>query len=133
MYCSLHVPQLQRVEGLLAFIHGHLDQPIASTSVIAPMSRDFAARLGAFADARARGDAPRWRGLASSRLHAMIARSLPAFRGKRFGTPARRASNASRSVMTLLTILYLNLARRLPILVVLGNRCLAASWLACAV
>jgi hypothetical protein len=51
MYCNLYVPQLQRVEGLLAFIHGHLGQPIASTSVIAPMSRDFVARLAAFADA----------------------------------------------------------------------------------
>ena len=47
MYCNLYVPQLQRVEGLLAFIHGHLGQPI---SVIAPMSRDFTARLAAFAD-----------------------------------------------------------------------------------
>jgi hypothetical protein len=51
MYCNLYVPQLQRVEGLLAFIHGHLGQPIASTSVIAPMSRDFTGRLAAFADA----------------------------------------------------------------------------------
>src|SRR6266568_4099589 len=48
MYCNLYVPQLQRVEGLLAFIHGHLGQPIASTSVIGPMSRDFTARLAAF-------------------------------------------------------------------------------------
>jgi hypothetical protein len=51
MYCNLYVPQLQRVEGLLGFIHGHLGQPIASTSVIAPMSRDFTARLAAFAGA----------------------------------------------------------------------------------
>src|SRR6266487_3366720 len=51
MYCNLYVPQLQRVEGLLAFIHGHLGQPISSTSVIAPMSRDFTARLAAFAGA----------------------------------------------------------------------------------
>ena len=51
MYCNLYVPQLQRVEGLLAFIHGHLGQPIASTSVIAPMSRDFTGRLAAFAGA----------------------------------------------------------------------------------
>src|SRR5215469_2754288 len=49
MYCNLYVPQLQRVEGVLGFIHGHLGQPIASTSVIAPMSRDFVARLEAFA------------------------------------------------------------------------------------
>ena len=51
MYCDLYVPQLQRVEGLLGFIHGHLAQPIASTSVIAPMSRDFMARLAASAGA----------------------------------------------------------------------------------
>jgi hypothetical protein len=53
MYCNLYVPQLQRVEGLLGFIHGHRGQPIASTSVIAPMSRDFVARLAAFAGAHA--------------------------------------------------------------------------------
>jgi hypothetical protein len=46
----LYAPQLQRVEGLLAFIHGHLGL-IASTSAIAPMSRNFVARLAAFAGA----------------------------------------------------------------------------------
>ncbi len=51
MYLNLYVPQLQRVEGVLGFIHGHLGRPIASTSVIAPMSRDFTARLAGFADA----------------------------------------------------------------------------------
>ena len=50
MYCNLYVPQLQRVEGMLGFIRGHLGQPIAFTSVIAPMSRDFIARLAAFAE-----------------------------------------------------------------------------------
>jgi hypothetical protein len=49
MYLNLYVPQLQRVEGVLGFIHGHLGQPIASTSAIAPMSRDFVARLATFA------------------------------------------------------------------------------------
>jgi hypothetical protein len=56
LYCNLYVPQLQRVQGVLGFIHGHLGRPIASTSVIAPMSRDFTARLAAFADAH---DIPR--------------------------------------------------------------------------
>src|SRR3974390_50757 len=51
MYCNLYVPQLQRAEGIVGFIRGHLGHPIASTSVIAPMSRDFAARLAAFAGA----------------------------------------------------------------------------------
>ena len=52
MYLNLYVPQLQRVEGVLGFIHGHLGQPIASTSAIAPMSRGFVARLAAFAGAQ---------------------------------------------------------------------------------
>ena len=56
LYCNLYVPKLQRAEGIVGFIRGHLGQPIASTAVIAPMSRDFAARLAAFADAR---DIPR--------------------------------------------------------------------------
>jgi len=50
LYCNLYVPQLQRAEGIVGFIRGHLGQPIASTAVIAPMSRDFTARLRSFAD-----------------------------------------------------------------------------------
>ncbi|MGH3305694.1 MAG: hypothetical protein ACRDOK_29325, partial [Streptosporangiaceae bacterium] len=50
LYCNLYVPQLQRAEGIVGFIHGHLGKPIASTAVIAPMSRDFTARLRSFAD-----------------------------------------------------------------------------------
>ena len=53
MYCNLYVPQLQRAEGVLGFIHGHLGLPIASTAAIAPMSRDFVARLRAFAEEHA--------------------------------------------------------------------------------
>jgi hypothetical protein len=49
---NLHVPQLQRAEGIVGFIRGHLGQPIASTAVIAPMSRDFVTRLRGFADQR---------------------------------------------------------------------------------
>jgi hypothetical protein len=52
LYCNLYVPQLQRPEGVVGFIRGHLGRPIASTAVIAPMSRDFTARLASFADAR---------------------------------------------------------------------------------
>jgi hypothetical protein len=40
MYLNLYVPQLQRVEGVLGFIHGHLGRPIASTSAIAPRALD---------------------------------------------------------------------------------------------
>jgi len=53
LYLNLYVPQLQRVEGVVGFIRGHLGQPIASTAAIAPMSKDFVARLRAFADAHA--------------------------------------------------------------------------------
>ena len=56
LYCNLYVPQLQRAEGIVGFIRGHLGRPIASTAVIAPMSRDFIARLAAFAGAH---DIPR--------------------------------------------------------------------------
>jgi hypothetical protein len=48
----LYVPQFQRAEGIVGFIRGHLGKPIASTAVIAPMSRDFVARLRGFADDR---------------------------------------------------------------------------------
>jgi hypothetical protein len=51
LYCNLYVPQLQRAEGIVGFIRGHLGQPIASTAVIAPMSRDFVTRLRSFAAA----------------------------------------------------------------------------------
>jgi hypothetical protein len=56
LFCNLYVPQLQRAEGIVGFIRGHLGRPIASTAVIAPMSRDFTARLRSFADAH---DIPR--------------------------------------------------------------------------
>jgi hypothetical protein len=56
LYCNLYVPQLQRAEGIVGFIRGHMGKPIASTAVIAPMSRDFTARLRSFADAH---DIPR--------------------------------------------------------------------------
>ena len=56
LYFNLYVPQLQRAEGIVGLIRGHLGQPIASTAAIAPMSRDFVARLRSFADAH---DIPR--------------------------------------------------------------------------
>jgi hypothetical protein len=52
LYCNLYVPQLQRAEGIVGFIRGHLGQPVASTAVIAPMSRDFVTRLRGFAGQR---------------------------------------------------------------------------------
>src|SRR5260370_33967206 len=52
LYCNLYVPQLQRAEGIVGFIRGHLGQPIASTAAIAPMSQDFVTPLRGFADQR---------------------------------------------------------------------------------
>ena len=40
----------QRTINSVGFIRGHLGQPVASTAVIAPMSRDFVTRLRGFAD-----------------------------------------------------------------------------------
>ncbi|MGH3231255.1 MAG: hypothetical protein ACRDOA_22200 [Streptosporangiaceae bacterium] len=55
LYCNLYVPQLQRAEGIVGFIHGHLGKPIASTAMIAPMSRDFNGHHYAQAQARKAG------------------------------------------------------------------------------
>jgi hypothetical protein len=32
LYCNVYVPQLQRAEGIVGFIRGHLGKPIASTA-----------------------------------------------------------------------------------------------------
>ncbi|MGH7736149.1 MAG: hypothetical protein ACREOE_21240, partial [Gemmatimonadales bacterium] len=76
MYCNLYVPQLQRAEGIVGFIRGHLGQPIASTAVIAPMSRDFTARLRSFADAH---DIPRVDFARGQRKDDVMHRYLAAF------------------------------------------------------
>jgi hypothetical protein len=41
MYLNGSVPGLQTEGGLVHFIHQHLGFPIASTAVIAPMSKTF--------------------------------------------------------------------------------------------
>ena len=87
MYCNLHVPQLQRAEGIVGFIHGHLGQPIASTAVIAPMSRDFVARLRVFAEERG---IPRVDFARGQRKDDVMHQYLAAFEaaGRREGVPS---------------------------------------------
>jgi len=51
MYLNLYQPRLQTAGGLVGFIHGRLNLPIASTAVLAPISNRF---IGAM-EARARG------------------------------------------------------------------------------
>jgi hypothetical protein len=51
MYMNLYQPRLQTAGGLVGFIHGRLNLPIASTAVLAPISNRF---IGAM-EARARG------------------------------------------------------------------------------
>jgi hypothetical protein len=109
LYCNLYVPQLQRAEGIVGFIRGHLGRPIASTAVIAPMSRDFTARLRSFADAH---DIPRLDFARGQRkdevMHEHLARFQAAgrtegvlFIGRAqekntvFGTEKRRAADGS--------------------------------------
>jgi len=84
LYCNLYVPQLQRAEGIVGFIRGHLGRPIASTAVIAPMSRDFTARLRSFADAH---DIPRLDFARGQRKDEVMHQHLAAFKaaGRREG------------------------------------------------
>ncbi len=50
MYLNLHVPQLQRVEGVLGFIHGAPGAADRLDLGDRPMGQGFVARLAAFAD-----------------------------------------------------------------------------------
>ena len=49
MYLNVYVPQLQWEQGVMGFFRQHLGQPVASSALMAPRSRDFVARIEAFA------------------------------------------------------------------------------------
>ena len=49
MYLNVYVPQLQRVGDVVGFLLRHLGQPLASTALIAPMSRRFTETIYRFA------------------------------------------------------------------------------------
>jgi hypothetical protein len=49
MYLNVYVPRLQCAFGAVSFFREHRGQPLASSALMAPMSRDFVAELDRFA------------------------------------------------------------------------------------
>jgi hypothetical protein len=49
LYLNLYQPRLQTGAGVVGFFKGHRGAPVASTTLMAPMTRDFAAAVQAFA------------------------------------------------------------------------------------
>jgi hypothetical protein len=50
MYLNVYVPALQIDRGVAWFFRGHRRQPVASSALMAPMSRSFVAALQRYAD-----------------------------------------------------------------------------------
>jgi DNA-binding HxlR family transcriptional regulator len=50
MYLNLYVPGLQHVNGVVGFLRNHRKQPIASTALIAPISKKFVAAIEKYVD-----------------------------------------------------------------------------------
>lgn len=48
LYLNVYVPQLQHVGGVVGFFRGHRGQPIASSALMAPISRAFVAAIEQF-------------------------------------------------------------------------------------
>jgi hypothetical protein len=48
MYCNVYVPELQRTGQVVGFLMRHRGYPIASTALVAPMSRQFVADIHAY-------------------------------------------------------------------------------------
>src|SRR5688572_10412407 len=48
MYLNLYVPGLQYVNGVVEFCRSHRKQPIASTALIAPISKKFVAAIESY-------------------------------------------------------------------------------------
>src|SRR5437868_14682061 len=49
MYLNVYVPRLQCAYGAVSFFRDHRGQPLASSALMSPMSRDFVAELDRFA------------------------------------------------------------------------------------
>jgi len=49
MYLNVYVPQLQREMGVVSFLRYHLGQPVASSALMAPISKRFIEAIEAFA------------------------------------------------------------------------------------
>jgi hypothetical protein len=52
MYLNVYVPRLQWEQGVVGFFHKHLGQPVASSALMAPRTRDFVAALERFVKAQ---------------------------------------------------------------------------------
>ena len=50
MYLNVYVPALQIDRGVAWFFRGHRRQPVASSALMAPMSRSFVAALQRYAE-----------------------------------------------------------------------------------
>lgn len=50
MYLNLYQPRLQHAGGVVAFFRAHRGMPIASSALMAPMTRDFVASIRRFVD-----------------------------------------------------------------------------------
>lgn len=51
MYLNLYQPRLQHAGGVVGFFRSHRGMPIASSALMAPMTRDFVAAIHRFVDA----------------------------------------------------------------------------------
>ena len=52
MYLNVYVPRLQWEQGVVAFFQRHLGQPVASSALMAPRTREFVAAIERFVEAR---------------------------------------------------------------------------------
>src|SRR6516162_4602198 len=52
MYLNVYVPRLQWEQGVVGIFHKHLGQPVASSALMAPRTRDFVAAVERFVKAR---------------------------------------------------------------------------------
>ncbi|HEY6273988.1 MAG TPA: hypothetical protein VIX19_18565 [Terriglobales bacterium] len=53
MYLNVYVPRLQWEQGVVGFFQKHLGQPVASSALMAPRTRDFVAAVERFVKAQA--------------------------------------------------------------------------------
>jgi hypothetical protein len=79
MYLNVFVPELQRTGQVFGFLMGHRGFPIASTALVAPMSRQFVSDIRDFAAAY---DVPLIRFAKGQRKDDVMAQHLAGFTGR---------------------------------------------------
>jgi hypothetical protein len=52
MYLNVYVPGLPWEQGVVGFFQGHLGQPVASSALMAPRTREFVVAVERFVKAR---------------------------------------------------------------------------------